>query len=423
MVIPANASPRQAEASLARWLDSGGQRRSDAGGSSDWPPFVGGWVVALAYELGASLEPAAARRCERDLPLPEHRRRTPQAILLRCDAAYAHDGLTDRWWAVGAPDAIRGLPALGQASAQGAWDREERIGRVRSRTGRRAYEAGVAAVVRAIHDGEVFQANLTHALRAPFEGGARGLYRELLDAARPAFGAYLEFAGPTRLGCILSVSPELFLCVEPGATGRSVVTRPIKGTRRAVPGAAAELLHSRKDEAELAMITDLMRNDLGRVCAPGTVRVDDARALERCADGAVLHTASTVSGRLRETTTNLELLRATFPPGSVTGAPKIRAMQIIRAIEPAPRGWYCGALGLFSDDGHTSLSVAIRTGTLTGVRVGADRVRGTLRFPVGAGIVAESDPAGEWAETLAKASAIRVLRAGARVANEARAHD
>lgn len=410
LTIPASASSARACEVLAGVLDTPTPAPPKAPPTADEPRFLGGWLAALGYELGFSLEPASARVCERDPPLPQHLRRSPQAIFLRCDAAYAHDALTGKWWAVGSEDAVRRLPRLPEPGEAPEPLARTGIGRISSRSGQARYESSVSSAVRAIEEGEVFQANLAHVLRAPFEGDPRALFRRLLDAARPAFGAYIEWPSRQRLGCLLSASPELFLSVEPDQRGRAIVTRPIKGTRKALPGAAADLLHSRKDEAELAMITDLMRNDLGRVCTPGSVRVDDARGLERCADGDVLHTASTVSGRLRETVSNLEMLRATFPPGSVTGAPKVRAMQMIRALEPGPRGFYCGAIGFFSDSGHIALSVAIRTGTLSGRRAGPSRVRARVQFPVGAGIVAESDPGSEWRESLAKASVFRSLR-------------
>lgn len=414
VVVPAGASQAEADRILRTALDQHTEaprmptQSEPADNEAPW--FRGGWLAAMAYELGHSLEPASERACERDPARPEHRERTPRAMLLRCDAAYAHDGRTGRWWAVGAEEAIRRLPALPDLAGASAERGEWRLGRIRSRTGKDAYRRAVAEAVRAIHAGEVFQVNLAHALRASFQGDPRALFRAMLDAARPAFGAYIEASGRSRLACVLSVSPELFLRVEREGDERRVVTRPIKGTRPGVAGGAAELLHSRKDEAELAMITDLMRNDIGRVCRPGTVRVDEARGLEGCADGRVLHTASTVSGLLRATVSNTDLLRATFAPGSVTGAPKVRAMQMIRALEPRARGFYCGALGLFAMDGQACLSVAIRSATLIGRREGAPGLRGRLEFPVGAGVVAESLPEHEWRETLIKASVLRSLR-------------
>jgi len=415
VVVPGRATADEALSLVSGVLEGGRSGVVGVGaGEGQRPPFIGGWIGALAYELGHSLEPASGRACARDPETQEYRASTPQAIFTRCDAVYAHDAVTGRWWVAGAAEGVERLPALGRV---GGGDGASRVtmGRPRSRTGRARYEAAVAHAVRAIHEGELFQANLTHELRARFEGEPRALFRSMLDSARPAFGAYLEYPGARRVGCVLSVSPELFVSVEPsGSAGaRRICTRPIKGTRAARAGAGAELLHSRKDEAELAMITDLMRNDLGRVCAPGTVRVDDGRLLERCGDGALLHTVSAVSGRLREGVSDVDVLRATFPPGSVTGAPKVRAMQLIRALEGRARGFYCGAIGAFSDDGHVALSVAIRTATVRGERMRGGGVHGTLEFPVGAGIVADSDARAEWEETMAKASVLGRVRGDA----------
>jgi len=194
------------------------------------------------------------------------------------------------------------------------------------------------------------------------------------------------------------MSPELFLRARPDG---SVVTRPIKGTRPAHVD-ARELEESAKDAAELAMIVDLMRNDLGRVAELGSVRVSEPRVLET--HETVHHGVAEISARLRVDVSWLDLLRATFPPGSVTGAPKIRAMQIIYELEPHARGFYCGAIGFISRSGHAALSVAIRTAQL-----GVATVEGGTRpvhYHAGCGIVADSDPASEVAETHAKAAAI-----------------
>ena len=234
-----------------------------------------------------------------------------------------------------------------------------------------------------IRAGDVYQVNLTHPLRAPFEGSARALAADAIERTGAWYGGYLET--PER--AIVSTSPELLASVAPG--GR-VVSRPIKGTRPA--GGEAELERSDKDAAELAMIVDLMRNDLGRVCRLGGVRVEAGREIE--AHAAVAHGVATVAGELRPDASWEDILRAVFPAGSITGAPKVRAMQIIDELEPEPRGAYCGSLAWFGDDGSMDLSVAIRTAEIVG---------GELRYGVGAGIVADSDPASEWRETLDKA--------------------
>jgi para-aminobenzoate synthetase component 1 len=212
------------------------------------------------------------------------------------------------------------------------------------------------------------------------------------------------FAGLFDLGgaFVASASPERFLRVE----GGEVETRPIKGTRPrgATPAEdaarAAELLASAKDRAENVMIVDLMRNDLGRVCEYGTVRVPALCRLESYR--YVHHLVSEVRGRLRPGVGRVDLLRAAFPGGSVTGAPKVRAMEIIAELEPTARGPYCGSLGYVGFDGTMDTSILIRTFTVA---------RGWVQFPVGGGIVADSDPEREYEETLHKAEGlVRALR-------------
>jgi para-aminobenzoate synthetase component 1 len=201
---------------------------------------------------------------------------------------------------------------------------------------------------------------------------------------------------------VASASPERFLRVEDG----DVETRPIKGTRPrgATPAEdrarAQELLASAKDRAENVMIVDLMRNDLGRVCQYGTVRVPAVCRLESYR--YVHHLVSEVRGRLRPELGPVDLLRAAFPGGSVTGAPKVRAMEIIAELEPTARGPYCGALGYIGFDGAMDTNLLIRTFTVA---------RGWIQFPVGGGIVADSDPRREYEETLHKAEGlVRALR-------------
>lgn len=265
--------------------------------------------------------------------------------------------------------------------------------------GRAGYEHAVARTVELIRAGDIFQANIAHALEARFEGSSRELFARLIEAAAPWYGAYLESPSET----VVSISPELFL--EADFVSGRVTTRPIKGTRPA--GSAASLAASGKDQAELVMIVDLMRNDLGRVCEFGSIRVEEPRDIEPHA--GVVHGVATVSGRLRAGVSPGDLVRAAFPPGSVTGAPKIRAMQVIDELETFERGVYCGSIGMLSDCGRAAWSVAIRTATIAG---------GVLRYPVGAGIVEESDPAAEWEETLHKAGAFAaVLREGGRSAD------
>lgn len=225
-----------------------------------------------------------------------------------------------------------------------------------------------------------------------------------IDSAQPWHGALLELPDGSS---VVSLSPELFLAGEfqPANSG-FVVTRPIKGTRPSTVD-PEELLRSTKDEAELTMIVDLMRNDLGRVCSAGSVEVSELRHVEQ--HPTVHQAVATVQGRLRPGVDAASLLRATFPPGSVTGAPKIRAMQIIEALETRRRGPYCGAIGYFSDHGRFGLNVAIRTLAIAPPRgVGSEVVR-EVHYGVGCGIVADSDSGSEWRESMDKAAVVREL--------------
>jgi len=239
-----------------------------------------------------------------------------------------------------------------------------------------------------IRAGDVYQVNLARRLDlpAPDAPGLRSLYRALADAAGAPFGAYLET--PERT--LLSSSPELFLRAEAGA----VETHPIKGTRpRAATPAddAAQLralLASEKDRAEHVMIVDLERNDLGRVCQTGSVHLRELCAPRSFAD--VHHLVSVVAGRLREPGDWVGLLEATFPGGSITGAPKLRAMQLIAELEPVARDAYTGAVGWIDASGRMELAIAIRT---------AIAARGALHLHLGGGIVADSEPAAELRET------------------------
>jgi len=263
---------------------------------------------------------------------------------------------------------------------------------VRVHLTREEFEARVAAVVEHIRAGDVFQVNLTQPFTAVFAGDPRALFWRACAVSAAPFSAYLEF---DRRLQVLSASPEEFLAVR----DRAVETRPIKGTRPrgATPSAdhrlLAELLASDKDRAELAMIVDLMRNDLGKVAVAGTVTVGPFP--EHASYAQVHHTFACVRARLREEVTLADLLAATFPPGSVTGAPKLRAMEIIEDLEVVRRGVYTGAIGWFGPGDACHLNVAIRTLTLVG---------SVARFNAGGGITAASDPAAEHAECLHKAA-------------------
>jgi len=363
----------------------------------DMPPFIGGLVGYLAYDLGHELErlPTLARD-DQDLPWLH---------LALHDWVVAWDRRTGAAWLAGRAtdgDAARLDRRLAEV--------RERIRRPRPTTtrpqavdpepleftsslDRTAYEAGVERVRELIARGDIYQANLTRRLAAPFRGDPWPLYRRLRTGDPSLFSAYVDL-GSGR--AILSASPEPFLSVDRSGV---VASDPIKGTRargrtreedRAL---AAELLGSAKDRAENVMIVDVLRNDLGRVCVPGSVRVPRLCRLERTA--AVQHLVSTVTGQLAPGRDAFDLLAASFPGGSITGAPKIRAMEILEELEPVRRGPYTGALGWWGPDGAMATSILIRTFVADGRR---------LTLHVGGGITYRSDPAEEWDETVAKAA-------------------
>jgi para-aminobenzoate synthetase component 1 len=264
---------------------------------------------------------------------------------------------------------------------------------VTSNFDRAGYEAAVARVVEYIRAGDCYQVNLSQRLLAPLREHPLDLYGRLRRLNPAPFAAYFDL-GEFQ---VLSASPERFLRVENG----EVETRPIKGTRprgRTPAEDAAlitDLASSAKDRAENVMIVDLLRNDLGRVCEFGSVRVP--RVCEVETFRYVHHLVSEVRGKLRPECSPLDLLRAAFPGGSVTGAPKVRAMEIIAELEPTARGPYCGSLGFIGFDGTMDTNILIRTFTAG---------RGWVQFPVGGGIVADSDPRREYEETLHKAAGL-----------------
>jgi para-aminobenzoate synthetase component 1 len=258
------------------------------------------------------------------------------------------------------------------------------------------YEAAVERALDYIYAGDIYQVNLSQRFSAPVEDDTFSAYLRLRAGNPAPFAAYLCMPEAD----ILSASPELFLRYDPAS--RRIITRPIKGTRPRGRSAdedealARELLASAKDRAENVMIVDLERNDLGRVAEVGSVHVTELARLE--AFPTVFHLTSQVEARLREGRDVVDLLTATFPGGSISGAPKIRAMEIIDELEPTARSLYTGAIGRFGFDGSVDLSIAIRTIIAR---------EGVAHFQAGGGIVADSVPALEYEETLHKASALR----------------
>ncbi len=363
------------------------------------PPFAGGLIGYLGYDLGHALERLPTIAAD-DSGLPVLR-------LALHDWTIAWDRRTGRAWLAGR--AVDG-DAVGLARRLGEVRERLASGPSRASTSvpdalefvssldRPAYLARVEAIRTAIADGAIYQANLARRLATPFDGDPWPLYRRLRTGDPALYSAFLDLgacaAGAPR--AIVSASPEPFLAADP--TGR-VATDPIKGTRprgrdRAADRALArELLGSAKDRAENVMIVDVLRNDLGRVCRPGSVRVTRLCRLERTA--AVQHLVSTVTGRLAPGRDPFHLLAAAFPGGSITGAPKIRAMELLETLEPVRRGPYTGALGWIGPDGAMGTSILIRTFVADGRR---------LSLHVGGGITWRSDPAAEWDETVAKAA-------------------
>jgi para-aminobenzoate synthetase component I len=349
----------------------------------------GWWAGWLSYDLGRQIEtlPGLA---DDDLGLP------PLAFG-RYEAWLEFDH--ERRTVIPHGDALPLVQAL-EAPAHGPLERWE------SSLPRDAYEHAVGRAIDYIRAGDVFQVNLSQRLTAGWHGDPFALYARLRETSPAPFMALTRLGGAD----VISASPERFLSVR----GDRIETRPIKGTRPRgrVPddddALAAELVASAKDRAENVMIVDLARNDLGRVARYGTVTVEQLYALER--HPGVHHLVSTVSARLRDGIGPADILRATFPPGSVTGAPKVRAMEIIEELEPVRRGPYCGAVGWIDGSGDLELSVAIRTFVAA---------RERLHLHVGGAVTADSDPAREWRETMYKAG--RLLEAaGGRLAGDSR---
>ena len=369
--------------SLEHWW-----RRERLGGASTAAalPFLGGWVVFLDYELAAEIEPL--------LSLPRASD-APRAFALRVPAALLYDHRSGRGYAVSEPG-VECLDALlADATAAGvstaAWPPLPAV-RAVSEEAPQHFRARVEAALEYIRAGDVYQANLSRLWRVELAAGsaAAAVYERLRRANPAPFAAWAQFRGHT----LLSSSPERLVRVRQGR----VDTRPIAGTRprSRVPGRdhteTTALMASAKERAEHVMLLDLERNDLGRVCRGGSVRVDEFMVTESYAH--VHHIVSNVSGELRAAITPVQVLRAVFPGGTITGCPKFRCMQLIAALEGEGRGAYTGALGYIGHDGSMDFNILIRTLTCS--------TEG-LQFRAGAGIVADSDWREELAETRAKA--------------------
>jgi para-aminobenzoate synthetase component I len=369
------------------------------------PPFQCGWVGVVPYENGfqqPSFVPSTA---------------SASFCLFSQILAYSHPDKT--WWSCKiAPsatrrDAFQDTFDVQQSKLLAQFASAKNVSpnsfpsldfqTVRSSTSRNNFRAGVERCLDYIRSGDIYQINLSHRLTAQWPFSAEDLYLALRQESPARFGAFLG-AAITGCGAIASISPELLLRKR----GRDVETRPIKGTRPRPANAAEaqrlrdELDRSEKERAELNMIVDLERNDLGRVCEYGSVRVTSPGDIETLP--TLFHRVATVRGTLRERIGPRQLWKALFPGGSVTGAPKRRAMEIIRELETVPRGPYCGAIGWMDLNGDMEWNLAIRTAV-------HDAASQTVSYHAGSGIVADSIPDAEYEETLQKSAAfLRAVR-------------
>ncbi len=365
---------------------------------TDFPPLVGGWIGSFSYDLGRTFEriPMVGQKqitfpdvavgfYSSLIAIDHHQRRS-----YRVDLLSAGEPIADPETVRLLDDAVRGSSPIVGGRRTGT---DRSVAPPVSDISRSEYLQAVEKIKKHIAAGDVYQVNFSQRFTTTWNGSSDDLYERLRTVNPSPFAALLE----QEKGAVLSASPERFFELRSGR----VVSRPIKGTCARGRDAADDrivaeaLLQSEKDGAELTMIVDLIRNDLGRVCRFGTVQVDRDREIEF--HPTVVHLVATVSGTLMEGKDGLDLLMATFPGGSITGAPKIRAMELIEELEPRRRGVYTGSVGYFGVDGSVDLNIAIRTLLLEGNEVS---------YSVGGGIVADSDPEAEFLETLDKGRGI-----------------
>jgi len=365
----------------AAWAAARRAGRDDAG-----LPFEGGWALLLDYELAGQVEPVLA------LPMRVDAR--PIALALRCPAAILRDRRDGRCIAVAEPghEALLEVIAADVRAAAALAPLPDWQGPVALAEDTPArFTGSVERVLEYLRAGDVFQANISRAWEARFAAPLppAALFERLRRANPAPFAGLFAAAGRA----VVSSSPERLVSVH----GERVETRPIAGTRPRFAGdddaaRIRELVGHPKERAEHVMLIDLERNDLGRICRPGTVEVDELMSVESYAH--VHHIVSNVRGLLRAGTTPGEVIAAVFPGGTITGCPKVRCMQIIAELEAEARGAYTGAFGWLGGDGDMDLNILIRTAEVDGERV---------RFRTGAGIVVDSDPQRELDETRAKA--------------------
>jgi para-aminobenzoate synthetase component 1 len=388
--------------------------RLDGAQRTDFPlagTFCGGWIGYFSYELGRYIERLPEKAVD-DLHLPLIR-------LCFYDRVIAYDHRADALWLI-----VLELPDDSETPAEKMAPLEHLVAHsqqvrpaepsrlrledidaeaIHRNMTREDYLSAVERIKKYIRDGDVYQVNYSHRFEQPFAGRPMDLFHWQNRFNPSDYAAFLD-AGAFQ---IVSTSPELFITIRDGV----IQTKPIKGTRPRIdasdPQSARfneqqfnDLLTSEKEQAELNMIIDLERNDVARLCKPGTRDVVQPRTIETYP--TVFHAVATVAGELRDNITFPDVLKAMFPGGSITGAPKIRAMEIIDELEPTTRGVYTGAIGYLGIDGTVCLNIAIRTIIISGDRA---------LVQTGGGIVADSDPQAEWDETITKA---RALLAGLR---------
>ena len=388
-----------------------GKYQLEDDGGNDLPEgiFCGGWIGYFGYELGRYIEKLPETAID-DLGMPLIR-------LCFYDHVIAYDHSEGAFWLIalelpgdcaGPDEKLAGLEQLLGKAAKTSVPRpapadldEIDLSQFRCNMDKDYYLRMLGKIRRHIYDGDVYQINFSQRFECDYSAEAIDLFHWQNLYNPSGYAAYID-GGDFH---IVSASPEMFITISDGF----IRTKPIKGTRRRICPTPDnkmqakqsneknyyELLHSDKEQAELNMIVDLERNDLARICVPGTRSVIQPRTIETYP--TVFHAAATVAGQLRSGVGLCDILRAMFPGGSITGAPKIRSMEIIDQTEPTARGVYTGSIGYIGLDGNVCLNIAIRTIIIAGAKAFAQ---------TGGGIVADSDPEAEWAETITKARAL-----------------
>jgi para-aminobenzoate synthetase component 1 len=368
--------------------------------------FTGGWVGFFGYELGSHLEPVSCTNTD-ELRLPmirlcfydrliayDHNKKSFQLITLELD----NDTETPQQKLSFLETLLDKARDIRVPTPKSADIENTDFSRIRSNMTKDYYLSAFEKIKRHIYDGDVYQINFSQRFDCEYNARPIDLFHWQNRYNPSPYSAYID-AGYFQ---IVSASPEMFITVKDGI----ISTKPIKGTRKRLEETSAEtrrinaenlqqLIDSVKEKAELNMIIDLERNDLARLCVPGTRKVAQPRTIETYP--SVFHAVATVAGKLRDDVNFRDILKAVFPGGSITGAPKIRSMQIINETEPTARGVYTGSIGYIGLDGSVCLNIAIRTIIIKNK---------SAYVQTGGGIVADSDPMAEWNETLVKARAL-----------------